>query len=174
MTPQQLAELLAYDPETGVLTWRRRARELFKTDGECLRWNNRYAGTRAFSLNNHGYRDGMIFRRMYRAHRVVWAIHHGVWPDGQIDHINGDRDDNRIANLRLATRSANCRNTKLRKNSSSGIMGVSPFKGRWRAYIRDGGKNIHLGIFSTAAAAAAARKSAEQKLGYHPNHGRSV
>jgi hypothetical protein len=174
MTPEQLSELLDYDPATGILTWRERARTLFPSDREHLRWNGRYAGMRAFTVNSRGYRDGMIFRKMHRAHQVAWAIYYGAWPDGQIDHINGDRDDNRIGNLRVVTRSANCRNTKRRSNNSSGIMGVSPLKGRWRAYIRDDGKNVHLGIFNTLEEAATARKDAEQRLGYHSNHGRDA
>lgn len=173
-TPSLVAVLLRYEPDTGHLYWLTRPRVFFRSDGEHRRWNGRYAGKRAFTLNSYGYRDGMIFRKMYRAHAVAWALHTGEWPDGQIDHINGDRDDNRIDNLRVVTRSENCRNTPLRKNNSSGVMGVSKLRYRWRAYIRTGEKNVHLGVFNTIEEATAARQAAELTHGYHPNHGRAA
>jgi hypothetical protein len=163
--------LMRYDPETGKLYWLERPRVFFKSDKDHKRWNTRYAGNEAFSPNNNGYLDGMIFRRMYRAHQVAWALHYGEWPKDQIDHINGDRSDNRITNLRVVSRSENCRNTKLRSNSKTGVLGVYRHKHRWRATIYDGGSR-HIGLFDTFEDAVAARKAAERELGYHPNHGR--
>ena len=96
-------------------------------------------------------------------HRVAFAHYHGRWPDEEIDHINGIRDDNRIANLREADRSLNMRNLR-------GAKGYSFEKdGRarpWTAYIRDHGKVIRLGGFATEAEAASARRDAEQRYGY--------
>lgn len=172
ITPAVLRELFIYDPETGALTWCDRARHFFKSQRDWLRWNTRYANTPAFRLKPNGYHEGMIFRRQHKSHRVAWAIHYGEWPSSHLDHINGDRADNRICNLRIVTRSENCRNTKQRANNSSGVIGVAPSGSKWRAYIRSDGKNIHLGVFGTIEEAAEARRKASEKYGYHPNHGR--
>lgn len=176
IAPAQLHLLLVYKADTGRLYWRERPAQFFRSEGERIRWNGRYAGKEAFSINADGYRDGMIFRKMYRSHAVVWAMHTGKWPpdDKQIDHINGERDDNRIENLRLVTRSENCRNTKLRAANKSGVPGVYPYRGKWRSLIMDNGKWRHLGVFADIEAAKAARRSAEVELGYHENHGRAA
>lgn len=167
ITPERLRELLDYNPETGELRWKPRPATMFKAEHWQRTWNTRQAGRPAFTVGDKGYRRGMIFRRMYLAHVVAWAISTGKWPDGQIDHINGVRDDNRLANLREVTRSENCRNGKRRSSNTSGVNGVARHGDRWRAYIM-----VHLGIFDTLEEAAAARKDAESRLGYHPNHGR--
>jgi len=172
-TPSLISLLLRYEAETGKLFWLQRPRIFFKSDREWRRWNTRYAGKEAFSPNTQGYLDGMIFRTMYRAHHVAWALHYGEWPELQIDHINGDRADNRIVNLREVTRSENCRNTRLRSNNTSGVMGVSRHGKRWRAYIHADGRIVHLGVFATVEEAKAARKAAEAEHGYHANHGRA-
>jgi hypothetical protein len=167
LTPAELRELLDHNPDTGEMHWKARPARLFKADHWQRTWNTRQAGKRAFTVSHQGYRRGMIFRRMYLEHIVAWAMHYGQWPSGQIDHINGIRDDNRISNLREATRTENCRNARMKSNNTSGVTGVVPHKGRWRAYI-----NLHLGIFETIEEAEAARKAAERELGgYHPNHG---
>lgn len=163
---QSLRELMLYEPQSGLLTWRERPRKFFKSDQEWRRWNTRYARTRAFNRNQQGYRDGMILRRTYREHHVVWALHHGDWPAGLVDHINGIRDDNRIENLRVVTRSENARNRRLSAANSSGANGVYRHKERWRATI-----TVSLGTFDTFDEAVAARKLAEAGLGFHPNHG---
>ncbi len=169
-----LNDLLVYDATSGMLYWRERSRKYFKRDGDQKRWNTRYAGRGAMTPNGiTGYIDGFILRNMNRAHRVAWAMYYGVWPSGNIDHINGNRLDNRIANLRCVTKGENARNVKRSKLNTSGVTGVSPFKGRWRACIRLGGAQRHLGIFDTLEAAAQARKAAEDGV-YHPNHGRAA
>jgi hypothetical protein len=174
ITPSLLSLLMHYEADTGKLFWKERPRIFFKRDKDWKRWNTRYAGKEAFSKNSTGYLDGMIFRRMYRAHQCAWALHYGEWPGEHIDHINGVRDDNRIDNLRLAGWSENARNAAIGKLNTSGVLGVCPLRSRWRAYIRVNGKNEHLGVFDTLEGAAAARKAAEIRHGYHPNHGRSA
>jgi hypothetical protein len=165
--PEMLRSLLSYDPETGELRWKARPRELFKAEHFQRTWNTRHAGKLAFTVGCQGYRRGTIFRRMYLAHIVAWAMYYDRWPTKCIDHINGVRDDNRIANLREATRTENARNARMKRNNTSGATGVFPHKNRWRAYI-----NLHLGIFDTFEEAVAARKAAEADIGgYHPNHG---
>lgn len=167
LSPRELHELLDYDPLTGEMRWKARPLRMFKDERWQRTWNTRQAGNRAFTVSHQGYRRGMIFRRMYLEHVVAWAMQHGEWPTGQIDHINGIRADNRLENLREVSRAQNCRNARMKSNNTSGVTGVVPHKGRWRAYV-----NLHLGIFDTIEEAAAARKAAEHRIGgYHPNHG---
>ncbi|WP_367273572.1 HNH endonuclease [Pluralibacter sp.] len=94
----------------------------------------------------------------------------------QIDHINGRRDDNRLANLRLVDAAQNSRNRKRQQNNSTGVTGVYPYKdtGRFCVQIGSGKSRIFLGIFDTLFDAACARKSAEINSHYHPNHGRAA
>lgn len=172
---EQLRELLHYDPATGVLTWKPRDISLFKSKRDWLIWNTRFAGKQAMTATNeHGYFVGRVFRVLYKAHRVVWAIVHGNHPK-EIDHINGVRSDNRLANLRDVDRSNNMRNAARRKDNSTGVTGVSVSKatGKYRAQINTGETYISLGYFDTVAKAAAARKEAEAALLFHENHGRA-
>jgi len=167
--------LLTYEPTTGKLYWSKRPRDFFKSDGEMIRWNNRYAGREAFRVNANGYRSGMILRKCHRAHQVAWLLFYGCWPNGDIDHINGRRDDNRIENLRVVSRKENCRNRKRSAKNRTGVNGVSEhLPGRWRAYIGTDTGNIYLGVFHSFEAAVAARKEAEKQHGYHQNHGRAA
>lgn len=91
--------------------------------------------------------------KFYKAHRLVWLYVHGQMPDCDIDHIDGDKANNRISNLRLATKSQNKANEKLRRDNSSGFKGAKPHMGRWQARIFVGGKRMSLGYYSTAAQA---------------------
>lgn len=178
--PELLRKLLRYEPETGNLYWKPRTPDMFtdsqKTaEHQCNNWNSRYAGKPAFTADNgHGYPYGTVCKHKLVAHRVIWAIVTGSWPTKQIDHINGDRTDNRFENIRDVSRSENLRNMALPKSNTSGVMGVHWFKNakRWSANIRVSGKSKHLGYFDTKEEAAKARAIAERKYGYHPNHGR--
>lgn len=180
ITPEMLRKLLRYEPETGKLFWRARTPDLFE-DGKrsaehlCANWNSRWAGKEAFtSGNGNGYKSGHIFSRKYKAHRVIWAIFYGAWPEHQIDHKNGVRSDNRISEMRSVTPEENSRNQKMRKTNTSGHMGVQWVKRdeKWRARINVDGKRKELGDFTNKDDAIAVRKAAEVKYGYHPNHGR--
>ena len=176
-TPELLRKLFRYDPETGKLFWRVRAADLFAdgNQGRCAAWNTRYAGKEAFtSCDGKGYMGGRIFNRAALAHRVIWTIEMGAWPEDQIDHINGVRNDNRIVNLRAVTSTENNRNARLSARSKSGVLGVwwNKAANKWRAGIRSGGKDVHLGTFTCFDSAVAARRRADIKYGYHENHGR--
>lgn len=170
----RLSDLVEYDPERNVFIWHPRPRDLFRSYGEWRRWNTRYAGKVTFTINDKGYRRGSLFKKNYFAHRVVWALTHGAWPEGEIDHIDGNRGNNHPSNLRDVSRSENLRNQKLKCFNTSGYSGVSwnPKNKRWVARINERGRSRHIGCFRELEEAAAARKLAEKHWGYHENHGR--
>lgn len=173
-TPEELRQLLRYEPETGRLYWLPRPSEMFKTERDTNAWNTRYAGREAFlSPHSDGYRQGRIHERKYLAHRVAYAIHHGEWPPEDIDHINGVCDDNRIENLRAVSRTVNNRNRNMQTNNKSGVNGVNWHKTakKWMARIYLGGMQKSLGYFDSLDDAVAARKAAEVGHGYTERHG---
>lgn len=162
---ETLRQLLDYDPETGLLTWKPRPLDMFGGDVRiCGTWNTRYAGKEALgSVDAQGYKTGHINSMYVKAHRVAWKMLHGVDPSGQIDHINGSRADNRGANLRDVCQSGNQRNAGLRHDNKSGHAGVHirP-NGQITAYVC--GK--YMGVFPTVEAAAEARRAVEHDLGF--------
>lgn len=179
LTPERLRQLVRYEPETGRLFWRTRTPEMFKIgrinrEKLCEQWNRQNAGKEAFiQVTRGGYRSGWI-KANYKAHRVAFAIFYGRWPGGEVDHINGDRADNRINNLRDVPKSENARNVGVGVRNTSGIMGVTWNKRsrRWSAQIFKGGKMTILGRFETIEEAARVRSAAERELGYQQGHGR--
>ena len=150
LTAEELRELLAYDLATGVFTWRRDVHHV-KT------------GQKAGGKNLEGYWVITVNRRGYRAHRLAWLHVYGVWPRAEIDHINSVRDDNRIANLREATRAENNRNRKKQHNGRCSLKGIYLAKGRFRAQIRAHGKTTHIGYYDTEEEAHAAYVAAAEK-----------
>ena len=109
---KRLNDALDYDSESGALCWRERSIEQFSTKAEWLRWNKRYAG-RIVRGTAHGYLRLRIDDKIQYAHRIIWEMHNGSIPEGfEIDHINRDTEDNRLANLRLVSIAGNRRNTK--------------------------------------------------------------
>ena len=170
----RLNELLDYDPVTGKLVWKRRARSEFSSDRICNSWNAKHAGKEALTTpSDHGYLTGRVNGRPLRAHRVIWAMVHGYWPD-EVDHENGIKCDNRISNLRDVDSLTNSQNCSKRTDNTSGVTGVSFNKAdrKWRAYISVRGKVRSLGFFDEIDDAVSARKRAEVEFGYHENHGR--
>lgn len=175
LTGEILRSLLSYDPVSGRLTWVPRGVEMFSTAEHQRGWNARYAGKEAFTANFCGYKCGGIFGKRYLAHRIIWLMQTDAWPD-EVDHISGDRSDNRWCNLRNVTGRENRKNQKLRSNNRSGVMGViwDERRNSWRAQVRVDGTSKHLGYFPDLASAVAARASADCTHGFHPNHGRSA
>lgn len=167
---ETLHQLINYNAETGELIWRRRPREMFDTKRHCSVWNARYAGKPALACGTGGYRHGAIFDRSYKAHRVAWALHYGAWPEGVLDHINGNGRDNRICNLREVDQAENMRNLPVRRQSASGVPGVSWFARKQKWQVRVG--TTHIGYFADFDQAVSARHAAAKAHGYHPNHGR--
>lgn len=120
-----------------------------------------------------GHLHGFVRGVPLQAHRAAWALYYGYWPETFIDHINGQRDDNRIVNLRLVDVRDNAKNRRPNKGKKSGLPhGVSlKSNGRYFAQIQEGKTNRHLGYFDSAAEAKAAYDAARVKLGFHENHG---
>ncbi len=172
--------LFSYDPFTGDLVWKRAGRERL-SDGKKMSaaskaaaFNLRYAGKKFGAISKAGYRTGGIGAVAYKAHRIAWKMATGKDPDGEIDHINGDRSDNRIENLRVVSTLENTRNQKIRSTNVTGFTGVSwhALSQKWRAAIGDGGKKKHIGYFGDFGEAVQARLDAERRMGYHENHGK--
>jgi hypothetical protein len=158
LTADTVREVLDYNPETGIFIWKVRDRRWFKRDRSWKQWNDKYAGTVAGSLNKNGYRAITLDYKAYYAHRLAWLYIYGVWPENEIDHINHIKDDNRINNLREATRSQNEMNGSRLKWGVSQYRGVSWSieKNKWRSYIKVNGTFHHLGYFTVEEDAARA------------------
>lgn len=174
ITQTAVRELLRYDADTGHFTWRERGAAWFRSSHAQAAWNARYAGAQAGARDSGGYIQIAICGQVYAAHRLVWLYVAGEWPGRQVDHINQNRSDNRISNLRAVTNQDNQRNSSLSKNNTSGVAGISWNKSvrLWHARITDSYRRKHLGFFVDWFEAVCARKSAESQLGFHPNHGR--
>lgn len=146
MPLSELKQILVYDPETGAFRWRHRTAR-------------RRSDLRATSLNGRGYLHVLIHGKCWLAHQLAWFFVHGVMPQEDIDHINGVRTDNRIVNLREATRSQNCANQMSRPRRVAPLKGVGLTNGRWTARIKYQQKIIHIGCFDTPEDAHAAYKA---------------
>lgn len=154
-----LTKVLDYNSETGEFTWKISPSRNIKV------------GIRAGIVNKTGYRLISINNIRYKAGRLAWFYHYGEWPSDetpQIDHINGNRSDDRIANLRQVTDEQNSRNQKVRSTNTSGRTGVQFHKPRskWVAVIRNNGKYECLGYYAKFEDAVKAREAAEIKYGY--------
>lgn len=166
---------LIYNPDTGLFLRRKRTPEDFSPKGQlsaeslCGSYNTRFANKPALTATTNGYKVGRIRGRNFMAHVAAWAYMHGEWPDGDIDHINGDRSDNRIENLRVVSRSENLRNKGLCARNKSGEIGIYWGKDRNKWRVELSGKKI--GSFDTMDDAIVARDKAKIDLGFHPNHG---
>ena len=153
VTADEIQDTLAYDRETGVFTWRVRPSR------------RTYAGDVAGTYDKEGYRVIKYRRRLYFAHRLAWLHVTGTWPAQQIDHINGQKDDNRISNLRDVSPSDNMCNIRGgHPPGRSGVLGaVKPVgKNKYRSVIRENQKSRTLGWFSTAQEANAAYLTAKK------------
>lgn len=155
-----LLATLRYDANTGRIFWRERDRNL--------------SGVEAGGVDaRHGYRRIVVGGKSVLAHRIALAMSTGAWPE-EVDHINGDRDDNRLCNLREVTRAENMSNKSRYRNNRSGCAGVhwhSQHR-KWCAAIQKNGRRKTLGVYRDLGDAIRARKAAEKELGFHKNHGR--
>ncbi|MGN7869539.1 HNH endonuclease signature motif containing protein [Paracoccus sp. 22332] len=167
LSPDDLRQLLNYDPETGQMTWKKRP-SASKT------WNSRYAGKPALTAKQgNGYLHGSVLGNYLLAHRVAWALHYGQHADGEIDHLSGDRFDNRITNLRAVPRATNMTN-RIRgaKNFPlpRGVVRTKAKAPRYEARISVSGKVLCLGTFRCPNAAHDAYRAKAIELGYSLRH----
>lgn len=147
ITSERLRDVLDYDAETGLFKWRRTLSARAQ------------AGATAGSKSYYGYREIRVDRLLHGAHRLAWLYVHGTMPTGQIDHINGDKADNRISNLRDVPARVNQQNRRRSQaNNKLGLLGVCKPAGsnRYTAQIKVDGKRRTIGTFSTAEAASEA------------------
>lgn len=155
VTADLVRSLLDYDPRTGVFVWREN------------RGSNQTKGKAAGGL--HGpYLMIPVAKRLYLAHRLAWLYVHDSWPENEIDHINGVKTDNRIENLRDATRLTNAHNiAKARSDAVSGVRGVrwSSRYNSWHALLQHEGRRMHLGSFKSMEEAMAAYEAKKRSLG---------
>jgi len=160
ITQEELKSLLTYNPETGIFHW------LKKGTG---RRPNLVAGT----IRKDEYVHIAISRSQYYAHRLAWLYVYGKLPINEIDHINQNRSDNKISNLRDIAQAKNKKNKALYKKNSTGMSGVYLEKfGTYAASITVDKKQLWLGRFKNIEDAFSARKEAEIKYGFHENHGK--
>ena len=147
ITHSLLIEKLQYFPETGIFVW------------------NKNGDVAGYPKSN-GYMQVRIDGKYYLLHRLAWMYIHGEFPNGDIDHINRVRNDNRLNNLRVVNRCENQQNRSIQINNTSGVTGVIYSKkyGTWRARIKANNTYCHLGSFKTFEDAVFARKQAESLL----------
>lgn len=170
LTKEQASEYFAYNAETGTLSFKERGKETFSNKALYAQHLKRI-GKIAGKTNAEGYRQVRVGHKTYSEHRIAWLLTYGYlpkFPEFEIDHINGNRSDNRISNLRVVTRSQNQRNAGIPVTNKSGVRGVfwDKVNKKWKASIRNGIKPIHLGSFSTRDEACHARKEAEKAYGF--------
>lgn len=153
ITQEELKRIVKYNDYDGLFVWASPRRHI--TVGDVCG-----------SVGNEGYISITINKKTYRAHRLAWLYVYGYLPENQIDHINGDKSDNRISNLREATNSENRQNTTAKTSSASGLRGVSFKKAvnKWRAYISIDKKQFHLGYFDDKNKAHEAYLLAKAKI----------
>jgi hypothetical protein len=163
ITQARLKQLLSYDPETGIFTWKapRRGVTLGAQCGTDLR-----SGGKLYTAIHVDWMK-------YSAHRMAWLYIHGELPPAQIDHIDGNGRNNRLSNLRAVTCAENQQNRRLMSTNSSGFCGVcwKKSRSRWLVQIHINGKNTLVGNYKTIIDAVAARIRANKKHGFHANHG---
>lgn len=154
-TFDELNALLRCDPDQGKIFWLA---------------PHRNAGKEALgSLDKFGYKRGAVSGVGLRAHRVIWLLHYGTWPSGEIDHIDGDVANNKISNLREVNRSENMRNRTRHSNNKSGCAGVvwHKFTKKWQVMVC----NKYIGVYEDLDEAIAVRRSMEKEHGFTDRHG---
>lgn len=155
LTQKRIKELLDYNPETGLLTWKVNRRGSAKA-GDVIK-----------SVNGEGYVQLTIDSKQYLAHRVIWLWNYGYFPENQVDHINRIKVDNRLCNLREVSRSCNNYNSCVSTRNRTGVKGVSVDKHGYQASIMIGGRQSHIKTVHDFTEAVAHRLAAEQCLGYN-------
>lgn len=161
LTRKELKKLLKYNQSTGIFIWRQSRKGTKKTDVVGCKQKN-------------GYLQIRVNSKLYKAHRLVWLYVYGYFPKNQIDHINHNKVDNRINNLREVTSQENHKNRKINKNNKSGFNGVywDNKRNKWIAIVQANKKRNYLGHFTNKNDAIKVRKKANIEYNYHKNHGK--
>ncbi|WP_430317168.1 HNH endonuclease, partial [Pseudomonas sp. p1(2021b)] len=169
--------MFSYEPATGAIRWKERPVEQFASPAHCKSWNRRLAGALAGTRRHSTgkvYIQLAIAGRFFPAHRVIWLMVHDAFDESlEIDHVNGDGTDNRLANLRLVSHQENQKNLARRFDNVSGVTGVAwdPLRGKWLVRGHVSGRQKNLGRFDDFEAAVAVRRRHERENGYHDLHG---
>lgn len=177
ITQQLVRELLQYDPETGVFTWRPRDERWFKKEMTWKTWNTRFAGTVAGNIHTSkkGYSciNIRVLGKGCRAHRLAWIFMTGEEPPAEIDHLDGDATNNTWKNLRDGSRGVNRKNSAMTRRNSSGINGVSWDKTnhKWLVQVGVSGRVRHVGRFASLDDAESAAREVRRELGFTDRHG---
>lgn len=159
LTQSELKSKLTYDPLTGIFTWL------------VGSFKDKQAGCVSGNLPDDGYWIIRINKKTYQAHRLVYLYVYGEFPNGLLDHIDRNRINNKLNNLRPATDALNSKNQTIYKNNSTGYHGVTAHGKHWRARINIDGHKVHLGVFDTIEEAAHKRREVELQLGFSITHG---
>jgi len=167
ITQETLRSILDYNPETGIFIWKAKDESLPCYHNSIRGWNKKYAGHEAGNIMNTGYRAIVIDYEDYLAHRLAWLYVYGYFPKECIDHIDLDRGNNKIINLREATRRNNNCNMGISKKNTSGFKGVywNVAAKKWQAYISVNNKSKYLGVYKNKEDAYKAFCDAAKK--YH-------
>lgn len=153
ISAEEVRKALHYDAETGVFR-RNGASAKSGKHGRAVGW-----------INATGYLRIGVRGRAYMAHRLAWLYVHGEWPRHQVDHIDGCRTNNRIANLRDVTHAENCQNLrKAHSKSSHGFLGAARYGSKWTAFIQTNHKKVRLGVFESPEQAHEAYVAAKRQL----------
>jgi hypothetical protein len=155
---EELREYLDYEPETGVLRWKKRV-------NSCV-----LAGAIAGSLSATGYLHIQLKGTHIAVHRVAFALHHGRWPHPVCDHIDGNKLNNRASNLRECSVLNNQHNRRISRNNSSGVKGVYKMGDRWRANVKCNGRTYSRVFLLLEDAAAWVKQTREQLHGEFARH----
>jgi hypothetical protein len=173
ITQDYLRSILDYDPESGIFIWRERSAEMFPNEtprrssaNQAACWNTRYVGRPAGTFRDGEYTIVRIpgHKSQVLAHRLAWFWFYGVWPSGDIDHVSRDKTDNRISNLREATRSQNQINRAHRRDNVLGVRGVCRHSGRYVAQISFNRRHIYIGMYETLEDAKRAYEAEAARL----------
>jgi len=178
LTTEVVRELLDYDKETGVFTWRARDRSWFKIGRDCEAWNARFCGSLAGYVNRHNTGYPQVFIRVisekWLAHRLAFLWMGKALPD-QVDHLNRDSSDNSWKNLVASSAKENMKNMSKRTDNKSGVTGVSWSKraGKWVARVGVAGERKHLGYFEDLEVAGEAVEAFRAANGFSSGHGKN-
>lgn len=175
MKSEFLEECFSLDEDEGILTWKTRPLTHFKSLRGMRIWNTKFAGKPAGGINAQGYLAVKVNFVPILNHRIIWILLHGEIPGGfVIDHVDHDRLNNKPPNLRLVRQEDNTRNASLRKDSSSGVSGVSFHKasGKWVSYLHHCGKRVSYTTHESFEDAVQTQMRLRVQYGFHENHGK--